>query len=162
MCTARLASRVRAAHPVGIARLPGYKLAWHKRSKDGSGKCDAFRTGDPADMVVGVVYEIADGEKPRLDRAEGLGHGYLEKTDVVDGPSGPLQVSFYIAERSQIDSTLKPYDWYKEHVLCGAQDNQLPLDYIAQVTAVEALTDHDAARAHKERSVRATHRTPPA
>ena len=53
-----------------------------KRSKDGSAKCNAFRTAEPTDAVIGVVYEIPTNEKPALDRAEGL----------VPGINGPRNV----------------------------------------------------------------------
>jgi hypothetical protein len=36
-------------------------LKFHKRSKDGSGKCNAFRTGSQADYVIGVVFEVMIG-----------------------------------------------------------------------------------------------------
>ena len=42
-------------------------------SNDGSVKCNAFKTAEPTDAVIGCVYEIPSNQKPALDRAEGLG-----------------------------------------------------------------------------------------
>jgi hypothetical protein len=42
METARLRERMPSAKPLGVAKLSGHELRFHKRSKDGSGKCNAF------------------------------------------------------------------------------------------------------------------------
>ena len=42
----------------GIFTLPGHTLRFHKVGKDRSAKCDAFYTGNKADHVLGVLYEI--------------------------------------------------------------------------------------------------------
>jgi gamma-glutamylcyclotransferase len=75
MCSGRLKARI-SCKVVTIGRLAGHRLSFQKVSKDGSSKCDAFRTGSEADVVWGVVFEIPAQEKPKLDRVEGLGSGY--------------------------------------------------------------------------------------
>ncbi len=45
---------------------------------DGSGKCNAYYTGESSEGVIGVVYEIHASDKAALDSAEGLGSGYNE------------------------------------------------------------------------------------
>ena len=92
MSTPRLRYRVPGCQFAFVARLPNYKLCFHKRSKDGSAKCNAFRTAEPTDVVIGAVYEIPTNEKPALDRAEGLGAGYHEEIVPVlsaKGETGP-------------------------------------------------------------------------
>jgi gamma-glutamylcyclotransferase len=80
MCAGRLRGRVHSAVPVRVARLLNHSLRFHKRSdKDSSGKADAYFTGEPEDVVWGVVFDIDPAEKPDLDRHEGLGHGYVER-----------------------------------------------------------------------------------
>ena len=37
-------ARTPSARPVGTSLLPGHRLTFHKRGRDGSGKCDAFET----------------------------------------------------------------------------------------------------------------------
>lgn len=44
MLTERLIARTPSARPVGTSLLPGHRLTFHKRGRDGSGKCDAFET----------------------------------------------------------------------------------------------------------------------
>jgi hypothetical protein len=109
MSTPRLRYRVPGCRFEFVARLPNYKLCFHKRSKDGSAKCNAFRTAEPTDAVIGVVYEIPTNEKPALDRAEGLGAGYHEEIVPVLSPEGEkVTVHAYIADASFIDDILQP------------------------------------------------------
>jgi hypothetical protein len=53
-----------------VGRLDGYELRFHKRSKDGSAKADAFRTGSCGDVAWGVVYELPVSELRQLDKVE--------------------------------------------------------------------------------------------
>jgi gamma-glutamylcyclotransferase len=145
MLSERLKERCPSARALGIAQLPGYTLRWHKRSKDGSGKCDvvAYRDGQ---VVFGVVYEIDVSERAALDRAEGCGYGY-ERRDVEVILNGDVvTTSVYIATRNATDSALKPYIWYKCLVVAGAKEHGLPAPYIANLEAVEALEDPNSTR----------------
>ena len=117
MSTPRLRYRVAGCRFTFVARLPSYRLCFHKRSNDGSAKCNALKTAMPADAVIGVVYEIPTNEKPALDRAEGLGRGYHEEMVRVLSPRGEeIAVCTYIADPAFIDNSLKPYSWYKDFV----------------------------------------------
>jgi cation transport regulator ChaC len=99
MSTARLRHRVPSCRVVCIVRLPKYRLRFHERSKDGSGKCNAIYTEAPTDGVFGVVYEISLNEKAALDRAEGLGRGYNEqRLSVLSSDQRDLQALTYIAD----------------------------------------------------------------
>ena len=148
MSLARLQDRVPSARFVAVATLPAHTLRFHKVSKDGSGKCDAEQTGNPDDRVIGVVYEISDKEKLALDRKEGLGSGYKEKEVEVTADQKKLTALMYFA--TKVDSLLKPYRWYKEHILFGARENDLPAEYIAQLEAIESVDDPDTARNERE------------
>ena len=71
---ARLRERTPSARRIERGRLSAHRLCWHKRGAvDGSGKCNAFMTGDTADVVWGALFAFADTERVRLDTAEGLG-----------------------------------------------------------------------------------------
>ena len=72
----------------------------------------------------GVVFEISLSEKPALDKKEGLGSGYDEKYVTVVSASGEEYeaVTYYA---TNIDDSLKPCDWYKEHVLRGGTRTRL-------------------------------------
>lgn len=162
MCTARLGSRIDGAKAVGVAKLPKHSLRWHKRSTDGSGKCDAFFTGRSTDEIVGVVYELADDQKAELDRVESLGNGYVDKHLEVQLAGRTKRAVLYTATKDAIDPQATPYDWYKEHVLCGAKDHPLPYGYVRSLEAISCKTDADAKRAAKERAIRNNHPKPDA
>src|SRR5882762_8602678 len=125
MCTGRLRHRVPSANPVRIAKLLNHSLRFHKRSdKDGSGKTDAYFTGERENVVWGVIFEIDSAERVQLDRYEGLGHGNSEKRVTVIDVDGNLHPVFmYGAEETHIDPALRPYSWYKRFVVEGARQH---------------------------------------
>jgi AIG2-like family len=132
MSSARLRDSVRTFIVVGVAELPGHLLRFHKRSKDGTAKCNVLATGNPADRVVGVVFRFAAEDKRKLDVMEGLGKGYDERTvEVVLRPAGTRVTAVtYAAARSSIDDSLKPTEGYRNLVLDGAEEHDLPADYV--------------------------------
>src|SRR2546426_5243143 len=100
MSTDRLKSRgVSSAKFFRVAELANHALRFHKRSvKDGSGKANAYFTGNPSDTVRGVIFEIDRAEKTLLDRAEGIGHGYTDTEITVIDLNGKGHRSFlYVA-----------------------------------------------------------------
>lgn len=146
MAVERLQSRISSALIIGVAALEYHQLKFHKHSKkDGSGKCDAAYTGNPDDKVFGVLYSVQTSQLPELDKYEGCGYGYKRKNVIVHSESNePISAETYIA--TQINSSLCPFDWYKEHVLRGAIVAGLPPDYIAQLQAVISVVDTDEKR----------------
>ncbi|MGD8955892.1 MAG: gamma-glutamylcyclotransferase [Chromatiaceae bacterium] len=145
MSPKRLLQRVPSAVVVGIAILPGHRLAFHKVGRDGSAKCDASFTDAVADRVHGVIYRIDSRHKARLDAKEGLGHGYEQKTVEVQLLDQRTSSAFlYYA--THVDASLRPFTWYREHVLHGARAHTLPGHYIAAIQAVEAVDDPDPQR----------------
>jgi len=148
----KMRKAVLSAVPCGVARLAGYTLKFHKRSKDKSTKCDAFKTGNEKDIVHGVVYEIDEKEKQDLDSKEGLGNGYNEMEAVLESDQGTVIAFMYVADSDYIDDTLKPYSWYKQFVLEGARLNRFPESYVEEyVEKVEASEDPDIKRDRKNR-----------
>jgi len=149
MSIRRLTERTPSAGFVAVARLPGHELKFHKIGRDGSGKCDAAMTGDDDNMVIGVVFDFPASEKPILDRYEGLGAGYQEKSVIVVPQTGKaLEAVTYYATR--IDPLLHPFHWYKQHVVTGATENSLPEHYVARIAAVESIADPMAGRHAEE------------
>lgn len=151
MSRARLQARVPSARFMGVATLAKHRLRFHKKANDGSAKCDAEETGNPQDQVIGVIYEIADDEKPDLDRHEALGFGYEQKMVELGTAWGHAEAWMYYATR--LTGTLEPYHWYKQHVLVGARENGLPADYIAKIEAIEAKDDPDTGRSQRELAI---------
>lgn len=152
MSLARLTARAPSARRLGTFTLFEHDLRFHKKGVDGSGKCDAYHTGKPADRVVGSLFEIDLRDKPALDAAEGLGHGYSEKQVVLCDPAGSrLEALTYCA--LIIDQTLKPYSWYLQHVLVGAREADCPTGYIRRIAATAAIEDANLARDFMERAL---------
>lgn len=143
MLTRRLLGRAPSARSVGVATLRDHALRWHKVSKDGSGKCDVVAA--PGSTVHGVLFEIALGDKPGLDTAEGLGWGYKQVELEVQTASGPVQALSYQA--TNIDHGTKPYDWYRTLVVAGAREHGLPPDYVQALEAVATIEDWNRERA---------------
>jgi hypothetical protein len=153
MSIRRLRVRVPSASRLGVGVLRRHELKFHKVStNDGSAKCDALATGNPDHLIHGVVYHIPEDEKPHLDLAEGLGFGYEQKDILIEMQDGAAVPAFcYCA--TAIDPELKPFDWYKEHVLKGARENNLPEAYVLAIESVESVWDSDSVRHERELSI---------
>jgi AIG2-like family len=154
MLTPRLRYRVPSSVLLSTASLPQHQLRFHKRSMDGSGKCNAFHTGNLSDAVYGALFEIPPLEKRKLDRAEGLGSGYHEQSVQIVLPNGKQIIAeIYIADATHIDENLRPYFWYKEFVARGAEEHLLPQEYINRyINTVPGVADPDAARENARRA----------
>lgn len=124
----RMRSRTPSARVLDVASLPEHDLRFHKRGGDcGTAKADAFHTGDDDHRVHGVVYEIVRDELPDLDRAEAVGVGYDRVTRRVElGRGDAVEAWVYLAREDQIESGLRPFAWYLEHVRRGAREHGLP------------------------------------
>jgi len=144
MLTLRIRIRCPTATSLGPAELHGHDLQWDKRSRDGSGKCNVVETKDATAVVYGVLYEIPDGERQALDQAEGLGNGYEARNREVVFNGAARIACVYCA--TKIDSSVKPYTWYKALVVAGAKEHKLPEKYIERLVATGAMEDPDRER----------------
>ncbi|TLU67112.1 gamma-glutamylcyclotransferase [Thalassotalea litorea] len=153
MSIARLTARVPSATPIGIYSLAQHDLRFHKSSHDGSGKCDAYFTANPDDVVHGVVFTIDPEQKPDLDAIEGVGKGYEIKAVQVSTNKGESIAAFsYYA--TDIDASLSPYCWYLNHVLIGAKQASLPASYIdSKIASIVAIKDPDSNRHIREQKI---------
>ena len=145
----RLRERVPSACVIGVIEAKGLKLTFSKRSEDHSGKCNVFQSGNPGDVVFGVVYEIDSKEKRALDEAESKGHGYNEQFLSCDINGLSFEPFTYVADSKYVDSALRPYEWYKQLVIEGAKYHLLPEEYISSLEAVFAVPDPDSKRSAK-------------
>lgn len=142
MLTERLKQRVPGARCLGVARALGRRLTFHKRSSDESGKCDIPTTENNSDVVHGVLFDVPDGQRSDLDKAEGVGHGYeAGPIKVLDSTSSLVPATAYFATANAIDPELIPYDWYHCLVVAGARQHRLPDDYVSSVVAVRSVPD---------------------
>ena len=143
----RLRSRLPSARLLSTAYLTAHRLCFHKIGMDGSGKCDAFYTGDEHDVVLGALYRIEAEEKKILETSEG--EGYEEKEVTVFSASGEKITAFTFLAKA-IDERLRPFHWYKGHVLIGARENRFPDEYVERFLSVESVDDPDKERAERE------------
>lgn len=150
----RLRKRVPSAIRLFNASLPGYRFLFNKQSNDGSGKGNIQPSINPLNIVWGVIFEIEETEKPSLDIAEGLGQGYCEGViDLVDENDRFVQAQVYMADANAINNELLPYDWYKEFVVTGAEQNQLPAEYIEFLKNFRCNVDLDEQRKLRELNI---------
>lgn len=148
----RLLQRIPQASKHCVATLHGHRLRWHKSGHDRSGKCDIDRTGNHQDLVYGVVYRMRHEDKLELDVYEGVGRGYERRqVRIVTEYGESLEAFTYYA--TDIDRRLQPYHWYKEHVLRGALEHDLPEFYVEYIRAVAAIHDDDSERHIRELSI---------
>lgn len=125
--------------------MPGRSITFHKRSDDGSGKCNMVELSTSTESF-GALYEFSPAEKAALDLLEGLGKGYYESqvrftlNDVV------YQPFVYVASQSHIDYSQVPYHWYKSLVIAGARYHNFPGPYIAELESVPSKQDMNANR----------------
>lgn len=154
MSVPRLAARIGAVHKLGVGRVDHHALRFHKSGRDGSAKCDIHETGDPLDEVFGVVFEVTEADRLALDDYEGRGKGYEVKTVTVTLADG-RQVEVFTYYATDVDAGLRPYHWYKSHVLKGADEHALPASYQAAIQAVQSVDDPDPLRHAAEMAIHA-------
>lgn len=145
----RIEERVGPVAVVATGRLERHALRFHKSGRDGSGKADAFATGNPGDVIYGVVYEMSAGAKGKLDRFEGLGTDYLEKDVTISTENGDIVATAYVAHPARIDAAVEPFDWYLRLVLDGARQHRLPHAYVEMIEAHPSKRDADRDRAER-------------
>jgi len=124
MDTQRLRSHAPSATVVGPAKLLDKSIVFNKRSTDGSGKANLVDS--PGDVVWGVLFELDSTELDRLDRAE---RGY-ERTTLTVWSAGGNSVMAQVYTSAQFTANPVPYDWYKNLVLAGAREHELPRQYL--------------------------------
>lgn len=129
-----------SARLCGHTAVPDFGLRFHKRGRDGSGKCTLVE----ADTTVhAAVFELSGADARRLDAIEGVGNGYAAVTIAVPD-FGPCFT--YLAQPSHFDATLTPFTWYRDLVLAGCRFHGFPERYTGQVRAAPAEADPDRSR----------------
>ena len=149
----RLLDRVSSARLMGVVQLDGYQLAFHKRSDDGSGKCNLLKTRNSLDTVHGAIYEIEPEHRSVLDEFEGNGYGYTDNQIQIQYLDKEYNCFTYLAQQSLITSNLKPYHWYKEMVVLGAKYLKFPDTYVSTIESVESCDDPDNKRSSENYDV---------
>ena len=152
MASHRLLQRLPKARLSDVAHLKEHRLSFRKNDAGQSGKCDIEFTGNSADTVIGVIYQISDLDGSILDGFEGLGWAYNSKQVELTNSSGE-SLSAFTYYAIDIDATMVPYHWYKEHVLRGAVEHNFPEQYIQFIDNFESKQDPDQQRSERELSI---------
>lgn len=143
----RLRRRVPSAQLEDRVCLPGWRLTFHKRGYDGSGKGHMVATGMVSDQVWCAVYTFPASERGPLDEAE-RGYGITE----LILPDGSRAFT-YLALPERIDTAALPYDWYRDLIVAGARFLEVPEAYISAIESHDVIADPDAARDADNRSL---------
>lgn len=125
----RLRERIGEAEPLGAARLKDFELVCDKLGADGSAKANLAIA--PGAVVFGALYRVTEPALVILDGFEG---GYDRTPLRVHALAGSeLQVITY---RSQLTSAhARPYTWYRDLILDGAHEHELPEPYVRAIAA---------------------------
>jgi len=140
----QMRSRCPSAKFVTAAKLPDCRLEFTRKSKERNcGVSDAVF--DKSESVWGVVYDLSDMEIGLLDKVEGYHPGrnrsensYVREERHVfrDGnEKQPLLVSIYLGNPQE--NPPLPNEAYKELLVKGAMQWNLPPDYIEKLKRVQ-------------------------
>jgi hypothetical protein len=125
MLAERLRARCPSATVVGAAAAPGFRVAFAKDSRDGSGKATLL-AADHAQA--GVLWRLPATELPALDAAEGPDYARAEIALACG-----TRAFTYVARKP--DLSLTPYDWYLELCVAGAAQQALGEALLARLRA---------------------------
>ena len=154
LCLARIAARVERVQVAAVGTIGGYALRFNKKSRDGSAKANAHRSGAVGDVVWGVVYALDAKGKQQLDGFEGLGRDYFESEVEVETSDGNrMQAWLYCANPARIEEGISPYDWYLRFCVEGARQHGLPDEYVDRIASTPSIADPDRERHARETAV---------
>jgi cation transport regulator ChaC len=107
---------------VGIASLPGYRLAFTRRSvKTGAGVADIVRAQD--ETVWGVLYKISADELMAIDRKEGYGWAYTRVMLPVQlQADGSERMAVTYTVRSKALAVVPPSRTYLDQMIKAARE----------------------------------------
>jgi gamma-glutamylcyclotransferase len=133
MSSARFWQRVPNARALGRATWPGMRLTCNQVSVDGSGKANLVT--DDGNRAWGVLYEIHERDWRILD---GFEPGYTRQSCTVQIEDGAiLSAQAYLGNGPFRETPT--FDWYRDHLLEGAREFQLPRSIIELILSFETI-----------------------
>jgi cation transport regulator ChaC len=96
---------------------------------------------DGAATTWGVAYRIPEHDCERLDRSEGVDHGFYVRRDVAVRTAAGLVVGAFTYESAHRVPARKPSARYLGLLLRGARHHGLPAEWIAYLEALELAID---------------------
>jgi gamma-glutamylcyclotransferase len=145
-----LGRRVPEAELLGTARLPGYRLTFRKRGRDGAARSDACPDDTPGACLHGALYALPAGALQRLGAA---GAGYREERVRIETAWGTVEARTWRAAPEDVAEGLRPWDWYLALIRAGAELLGLPDEYRRWLDGVAVTEDPDSDRARAAREV---------
>ena len=119
--------RCPGARPLGRARLPGYRLAFSRYSRQRQGG-SADVVEDAPSTVWGVLYEVDRACLDSMDGVEGVPNAYRrERVTIFDDAGQPREAITYVANPT---GDFLPSRSYLEVILRGARAYALPDEYV--------------------------------
>ncbi len=138
MASSQMADRCPGAVCLGVARLPGYRLAFDAWSNRRGGLV-ADVLPAPGSDVWGVLWQVTDEHAEALDRYEGVARGQYRREDVrVESAAGETIEAFayVICDPGEEGPTT---DGYRALLLEGAREHGLPAGWVKAIEAVPTL-----------------------
>ncbi|MBT8441117.1 MAG: gamma-glutamylcyclotransferase [Gammaproteobacteria bacterium] len=147
----RMVARLARVRFLETALLGEHTIRFHKRGRDGSGKCNVI--ADPERHVAGAIYRLESQELSRLDRIEGSGYKRIPIVVFGIGSRRRYRANCYVAKAVAIEDSLIPFDWYRDIVAAGAAHLGLQQDYVDWLRSFPARTDPNRIRHRTNRAV---------
>ncbi len=126
-----------------VGKLNNYKLLFNKLGKDGSGKANI--TPYKNEKVLGSVYLLSQEKLAKLGKQE---KGYKTIKVPILLNSKEIEAFTYQAESNFI-SDVKPFSWYLDLVLLGANKVNLNEEYIVKIKSIDTESDLNKERQKK-------------
>jgi gamma-glutamylcyclotransferase (GGCT)/AIG2-like uncharacterized protein YtfP len=136
----RLRERIGEFERGKIAYLQRYRLVFDK-SADSPQVGFANIISDKEKVVIGVLYELNHNQLQILDDYEGVAHNQYKRSSVkvIDERKQSIEAMTYLATDCGID--LKPYNWYLDYLIKGAEQHKFPNEYLNMLRAVKTAND---------------------
>ena len=152
-----LCRRIPDAELVGAAVLPGHRLAFRKRGRDGAARSDAQPSDTPGDALPGVLYAVRPDALEQLGAA---GAGYRMQEVEVLAAGAPRRALTWRAEDNAVAAGLVPLDWYVDLIRAGAALLGLPAAHQRWLASVQVTVDRDSEQARIARDLLAASAPP--
>ena len=122
---------------MGVGRLSGHDLTFHKRGRDGTGKADAAESRADS-HVWGAIAELSLEDLVLLDRFE---PGYQRTMLEITSEDSVRSAWVYRAEPASIEPGLLPYRWYLDYIVRGGEARGLPTTYLNELARTATICD---------------------
>lgn len=118
--------------------MKDWKLVFNKIKDEERGSGYANIEPEIGSVVEGIIYKVSEDAIKKLDRREGVPDDYLQETKSVENDNQEsINCIVYIANRSKINNSLKPEQWYLNHLLEGKEF--LTENYYSVLKNIETL-----------------------